>query len=297
MEVCKAITKALSRGEGALIGRFGTIELEVLCWAESQSRRGWPEQMLEVIEKNAGIFPNSADSIAQWAEATKIAVSAADVLAVGWYAKGAEAERALLEKWSWRGSECVLRSLEPYYWPVEQRWTRLLAGKDVCVVSSFAETAKKQFAKGEAAIWGAEANGSIWPASMKAHWVQTGYAPVLAQGRAGWEESPESWEEAVDWVVGEVLKTGARIVVIGCGGMGMIIGGRLKAAGKICVVMGGAVQVLFGIKGVRWETHKEISQLWKESWVWPALEETPRGAEGVEGGCYWSSAGVSEATG
>lgn len=100
-------------------------------------------------------------------------------------------------------------------------------------------------------------------------------------------EEINSWEEAVEYVVKEVLKTDSNVVLIGCGGLGMIIGARLKAAGKMCIVMGGAVQVLFGVKGMRWKYHEVISKFWNEEWVWPLSEETPAGSEEVEGGCYW----------
>jgi hypothetical protein len=52
--------------------------------------------------------------------------------------------------------------------------------------------------------------------------------------------------------------------------------------------MGGAIQVLFGIRGNRWSSHPVISRFWNEAWVYPSLEETPGSAESVERGCYWS---------
>jgi glycine/D-amino acid oxidase-like deaminating enzyme len=88
-------------------------------------------------------------------------------------------------------------------------------------------------------------------------------------------------------VVAQVLETGSRIALIGCGGLGMLIAHELKQHGIIAIVLGGALQVLFGIKGNRWKNHAVISQLWNEDWVYPLEEETPRGAEEIEGGCYW----------
>jgi hypothetical protein len=111
----------------------------------------------------------------------------------------------------------------------------------------------------------------------------------MSLGRASWEEDPSSWEEAVAYVVGNVMNTGARIVLIGCGGLGMIIANELKKRGKICIVMGGAIQVLFGIKGGRWKNHGVISKLWNEEWVYPSAEETPGAAWAVENSCYWSA--------
>jgi hypothetical protein len=67
----------------------------------------------------------------------------------------------------------------------------------------------------------------------------------------------------------------------------MIIGGRLKALGISVVVMGGAIQVLFGIKGRRWANHQVISRFWNDAWVWPSLVEIPGAAVFVEDACYW----------
>jgi hypothetical protein len=72
----------------------------------------------------------------------------------------------------------------------------------------------------------------------------------------------------------------------------MVIGRRLKEEGKVCIVMGGAIQVLFGIKGNRWKDHSVISKFWNDAWVYPPLERTPAGAEQIEGGCYWSGGGT-----
>jgi hypothetical protein len=67
----------------------------------------------------------------------------------------------------------------------------------------------------------------------------------------------------------------------------MPIAKMLKDRGVIAIVMGGAIQVLFGIKGRRWEKHPIISTFWNDAWVWPSEEETPAGAQIIEGGCYW----------
>ena len=273
-----AIEKALSENTGLLVGRFGTIEFETV-WYHSMSG-SIKKDNLPVLERNAGVFGDVA-SIARWCSEYAAAFAESDILATGWYAPIKVREQEMLKRVKFSGQQCVLRALEPYYWPVEERWSRVLDGQKICVVSSFTDTIRGQLAKG-CAIWGKEA---VWPA---AEWsfVKTGYAPSLALGRAGWECDAESWESCVDYVVAEVLKNGARVVIIGCGGLGMVIASRLKAAGKICIVMGGATQVLFGIKGRRWEGH-QISGFWNSEWVGPSASETPAGASEVERGCYW----------
>jgi hypothetical protein len=273
-----AIEKALSEDRGLLVGRFGTIEFETV-WYHFMSG-SLKKDHLPVLERNAGIFGDAA-SISRWCSEYTAACGMADILATGWYAPIKVREQELLKRVKFSGAQCVLRALEPYYWPVEERWTGVLDGQKVCVVSSFTDTISAQIKKD---IWQGETKGMLPAADWS--FVKTGYAPSLALGRAGWECDAESWETCADYVVAEVLKTGARVVIIGCGGLAMVIASRLKAAGKICIVMGGATQVLFGIKGRRWEGH-QISGFWTSEWVGPSASETPAGASEVERGCHW----------
>jgi len=266
MELRKAIENVGS--EGLLIGRFGTIEFDVL-WSRSLHA-----DMLAVLERNAGVFGNRRD-IEKWVIEYSQAAASADIMATGWYPPIKMREQEFLREIGFKGKQVILRALEPYYWPAEAQWSRVVRGK-VCVVSSFAETIMSQVKK--------DIFPGMWSPEIEWSAVRTGYAPSLALGRASWEDV-ENWEDCVKRVVDEVLLINPRVVIIGCGGLGMIIGARLKA-NRICLVLGGATQVLFGIKGRRWETH-ELSKFWGPDWVWPALEETPAGASEVERGCYW----------
>jgi len=273
-KIYDAVASKLNTTEGLLIGKIGTIECDVLWELVSGT---YNKGSANILEKNAGVFPSTPASVKAWGEAMLQALDASDILALGWYAPTAKKEERLLKLW--KGASVTLRALEPYYLDSStSRWTDLLADSRVCVVSSFTQTAESQTKR----------SGKIWPNGLpKAiwSWVRTGYAPSVALGKAGWD-SAESWEEAVNSVVTDVMKTDSRIVLIGCGGLGMLIGSKLKERGKICIVMGGAIQVLFGIKGRRWENH-ELSKFWNDAWVWPAADETPGLASGVERSCYW----------
>lgn len=50
-----------------------------------------------------------------------------------------------------------------------------------------------------------------------------------------------------------------------------------------------ATQLLFGIKGRRWEENypSKIATWFNEAWVYPSESETPKNAGVVEKGCYW----------
>lgn len=279
--ICAAITAALEKGQGLLIGRNGTIELEVVLTKEPTFF------MKHALEHNAGVWPTSNESLDDWREGLRRALTQADILALGWYAPLADEEKKLMASLHPNLVAVPLRSIEPYYVPPELRWTKCLAGQKVAVVSSFTKTIQKQLQKRED-IWPLETD-SLLPPDTEWIPIQTGYSPSLAKGSGEWPLACRgSWKDAVEYVVSEVMASQARIALIGCGGLGMLIASELKAKGIICIVMGGAIQVLFGIKGNRWKTHSVISHFWNDDWAWPSKEETPRGAQEVERACYWS---------
>jgi hypothetical protein len=109
----------------------------------------------------------------------------------------------------------------------------------------------------------------------------------LAQGPNEWPSHNKDSIDAVEWIVSKVIGQGSRFALIGCGGIGMLVAHKLKERGVIAIVLGGAIQVLFGIKGRRWENHSVISKFWNEFWVSPSEAETPAGSSAIEGGCYW----------
>ena len=277
-DICDAVVSALSSDDGALIGRNGTIELESMIFPMNPMK-------LPTLEKNAGVFPIlQEDTFTKWRDASIEATQYANVLAVGWYPPLKEAEAEALKCWGTLAVQCSLRSLEPYYVDPSLQWTQLLKGHKVAVVSSFTETAKKQVAK-LPAIWPLS---NPLPSDVEWSWVQTGHPPSVAKGRNEWPAHVSTWSDAVNYVVSEVIRTESRFALVGCGGLSMPIAKALKDRGIITIVLGGAIQVLFGIKGRRWATHGVISKFWNDAWVWPSIEETPRGAAGVEGACYWA---------
>jgi hypothetical protein len=271
----------LSGGGPCLIGRNGTIELQVLHSGASDP------VLRNQLELHAGVFPSTENSVDEWIRAYKAALNTIDTepIVAGWYAPLKSVEEAILKQNCFSEMFIPLRSLEPYYVSDMLRWTSLLEGKRVAVVSSFAGSISSQIAR-RRQIWGEEAS-SLLPKTTEWVPIQTGYSPALANGRAAWPDGIDTWQSAVSYLTEKVVESGASICIIGCGGLGMILGAELKKRGLQCIVLGGATQVLFGIKGRRWANHDVISKLWNDAWVWPSLEETPRGSAIIEGGCYW----------
>ena len=88
------------------------------------------------------------------------------------------------------------------------------------------------------------------------------------------------------------------ICLIGCGAYGFPLAAHIKRKGKKAVHLGGALQLLFGIKGKRWENpnygvkewgipYGSYSTLINQYWISPNQNEKPTNANQVENGCYW----------
>jgi hypothetical protein len=284
-----AICGVMKKDAPFFIGRNGTIETDTLFhWFVSKDQP-YPQQTLETISKNAGVWPATKESIDAWAEEYSRALGALDGLAAGWYEPNRTKEAALLEAFAPRAFTTPLRSLEPYYSEPANRWTQYIANKHVAVVTSFGESVANQVNQAKKIWMNVDSPETVLPSS--AHWtpIQTYFAPAIAaSGFGGWpSEHVKCWQDAVDWTVKRVEESGATVAIIGCGGLGMIIAARLKALGISAFVLGGATQVLFGIKGRRWQFHPIISKFWNVFWVWPLASEVPEGARKIEGGCYW----------
>jgi hypothetical protein len=88
------------------------------------------------------------------------------------------------------------------------------------------------------------------------------------------------------------------ICLLGCGAYGMPLAAHIKESGKQAIHFGGSLQLLFGIRGKRWETNHygfdyfadgigKYPELINEYWIRPFNNSKFDGSQDVEGGCYW----------
>jgi hypothetical protein len=280
-----AITFALENGTPLLISRHGSFEFQCVAWKKRHPDLPLNNSMLTILHKNAGIFPSDIAKMEEWLESYWQATCEADGMATGWYLPTSEEEKALVTKYNPKAFQFPLRSLEPYYVESSDRWTTLFANKRVTVVSSFAKTMEEQVKKAKD-IWLAQAD-SILPPTTTWSFVRTYYPPDLTSRTTAWPKQVSDFAAAVKYIVDAVEEIRPDIVLIGCGGLASPAAAALKKKGRIAIVMGGAIQVLFGIKGSRWKNHAIISQLWNDAWVSPSTDETPMHASSIENKCYW----------
>lgn len=107
----------------------------------------------------------------------------------------------------------------------------------------------------------------------------------------GLADSPEKlqyrdWFEALNSMTEKIKNFDFDVALIGAGAYGIFLANFCRNIGRKGVHMGGVTQLLFGIKGFRWDSVLQDS-VYNEYWVRPGENEKPKGAEKVEGACYW----------
>jgi hypothetical protein len=151
-----------------------------------------------------------------------------------------------------------------------------LQGKKVLVIHPFEKSIQQQFFKRKLLFTDPHILPDFELLTIKA--VQT-----LAEEKSKFR----NWFEALEHMKNQMDVVDYDVAIIGCGAYGLSLGAHAKRMGKQAIHMGGATQILFGIKGARWDNHPIISKLYNEHWVRPLDDETPGKKNAVEDGCYW----------
>ncbi len=158
-------------------------------------------------------------------------------------------------------------------------WTSLLNQLNtnkLAFVSYFSEDIKKQipFMK-----WILEKNGGINKDAKK--WKIIHSLNTIE----GNQPSDKSFKEVGEELLKRCLDADQDIYFLSCGCYGIPLCDALKRKGKKAIYVGGFLQLLFGLKGKRWDDRNIVSQFYNKHWKYP--ETKPENHKLVEGGCYW----------
>lgn len=266
--------QAIKSGKPFMAGRFGSVEIVVPAKKILGINYGFDENM-NTLCRNAGFFPNEKTLAKKFSTVMTESMKLCDVQGM-WY--------LIFEDYFLKNHVnpevkiTEARYLEP--WFSKNPWTKALEGKRVLVIHPFANSIKFQYENNRENLF---KNKDYLPKfelfTMKA--VQT-----IAGEK---DERFENWFEALDYMYTEAMKFDFDIALIGCGAYGYPLAAKLKKAGKQAVHLGGVLQIMFGIKGKRWEEDENpiVRNLFNEYWIRPSEEEIPSNSKSVEKGCYW----------
>jgi hypothetical protein len=288
----KVLVQHIHLGKPFSAGKLGTSEMNALwfyiCYRNHTVKSSYPQIIMTHMTVNAGLFPATNEAVDAWADhMLKQVLPNIDIIAE-W--TKTDHERLILNMVAPYSTRVPLRSLEPYYEAdVADRWTyNILDHSTVAVISPFAQTIKQQWNR-QTELW---PNTPVWPSTLTIIPIQCGYSPSLQSNQTSPNAWPidiqtAGWGAAVHSMVGAAAGSGSTLAIVGAGCLSLPIVAGLKAKGITAIHMGGATQILFGIKGRRWLSHEIISRLFNDAWVFPCANEIPDRAGRVEGSCYW----------
>ena len=269
------IYQKIKSGEPFLAARFGSTELlNIRTYdfpIDSKTKR---DARFQQLCKWSGFFPNNSNLLGRFTDIFKDSMKNIDIIAIWFHAF----EDYYIEREMENIACTYLLNFEP--WTGNVHWSAALKGKKVLVIHPFAETIEKQYQRREEIFPGTDILPKFELRTVKA--VQTLAGEVDTRFK--------DWFEALEWMYKEAMSADFDIAIVGCGAYGMPLAAKIKSAGKQAIHLAGATQILFGIKGKRWEEDPAFAYVRKyfnDSWVYPSEDDKPKQAKLVENGCYW----------
>lgn len=269
----------------AMAARFGSTELRAVVRTVMRDRRDSVEKTYALISRleppfwtrwqyrnlysQSGFFPLTPEAVAQFTALMVDSMEHVDLL--GSWVPGENLFSAQLR----RAQITDLESLEPFW--ISDPWTAALENLQVLVVHPFSDSILDQY-KVKRSL--------IFPGTNTLPNFELRVVKAVQSLRGGTTEFA-TWFDALDHMFFEAMKKPFDVALVGCGAYGFPLAARLKRAGKKVVHLGGVLQLLFGIKGKRWDDRPAYRALYNDSWTRPSPEETPPSASQVDGGVYW----------
>lgn len=289
------IYNLLASGSPCMVARYGSTEMLAITnylgvtakhhsvWKYIQGKQfawWWEDNVKNQMTRWSGFFPSTEENLMKFGEMMIGDSKLLDILG-SWLPD----EKTMITSFNLDLTKVTLLSLEPYW--SDNPWTRVLEGNKVLVIHPFASLIELQYNEKRENLF--EDKRVLPKFELKT---------IEAVQSLGGDCKYHDWFEALDSMKKQMDATDYNIVLIGCGAYGFPLAAHAKRMGKQAIHLGGALQLLFGIRGKRWDepefgaktvcTKGGYGQLFNSYWVYPGENEKPKTASQVEGGgCYW----------
>ena len=293
-KVSELIYTLLASGKPCMIARYGAFELasvinylgvinprySYLKYISGKAPQWWwNRRLMGYMQSNAGFFPATEENLMKFGETMVEDSKQLDILG-SWLSE----EETMINDFKLNLTKVTLLSLEPYW--SNNPWSRILEDKKVLVIHPFASLIEQQYKDKRELLFD---NKQVLP--------EFDLKTIKAVQSLGGDCEYHDWFEALDSMKKQMDATDYDIVLLGCGAYGFPLAAHAKRMGKQAVHLGGAIQLLFGIRGKRWDNpdygiqefgkQNTYKTLFNDSWVYPSNNYIPSMATQVEGGCYW----------
>lgn len=165
-----------------------------------------------------------------------------------------------------------LWGLEPYHF--RYPWSAQLAHKKVLVVHPFETSIRNNYAKRKKLF----ENPDVLPE----------FELITIKAEQNIDNPNSNYFDTLERTKAKVKALDFDVALVGCGPVGLPLSSYIREGlNKTVIHLGGALQVLFGIIGKRWEAYPQFKNIINEHWTRPLPEELPPSYLKVEHGCYW----------
>ena len=252
-KVSDIIYNFLADDKPCMIGRYGATELSMVVnylgittkthsiyrFIKGQEPEWWwNHNIMMQMQQWSGFFPPTEEKLSQFCRLMLDDAKEMDICGVF---SSVEPLMRYVETYMSSPLYVPLYTYSPF---VSTRpWSRILKGKKVLVIHPFAELIIKQYQRREQLFDNPDVLPEFDLKVIKA-----------VQSLGGESNGFADWFEALQYMKNEMDRTDYDICLIGCGAYGFPLAAHAKRQKKKVVHFGGELQLLFGIKGSRWES-------------------------------------------
>ena len=230
----------------------------------------WKSDVKRAMVQIAGFFPGLDSNFEEYCKLTLTDTREVDFLGIWGHLNN---EESFYKTYCPNSKLTKLMNLEPYYH--HEPWSLALKGKKVLVIHPFEESIKFNYEKRNLIF----PNGVLPDFELKTLKAVQSIAYTKSQFK--------DWFKALDYMRNRIDEIDYDVAIIGAGAYGFSLAAHIKRSGKQAIHLGGATQILFGIRGNRWDNMPLVASLYNEHWTRPLASEIPNGHEKIENGCYW----------
>ncbi len=265
------IRKHIESGQPFALCRLGSAEFTLIQLLDEHKM--FPVNRLSHSNMYT-LFHEDEAEITRWADMVKKDCRDVDILA---YFEDHPMEEYFIRSYCPRTELIRLEQIEIILYEVP--WTMALAGKKVLVISPFVETMKEQYPRRDLFYEGKKVLPEFELKTLKSVWFSG----------AREEDDFDDWFQALRYLYEEAMKIDFDIALLSCSAFGFHLACMFKRAGKQAIQYGGALQLLFGIRGARWDNYPPYSRYYNGHWVRAPKTEAPGRAfkDRLDNGCYW----------
>ena len=296
LKASDAIYTLLDSKRPCMIARFGATEMACILNYLSIRQgkpllkkylRGdvsdwwWNKNVMNQMQNWSGFFPPDIEHLSRFCE---MMLQDASLLDICGSFETVQRGLHILRPYMCNPLFIPLSFFDPFV--TSRPWSRVLKGKKVVVIHPFAELIEAQYARRSDLFDNKDVLPDFELRTVKA-----------VQSLGGDNQGFKDWSDALEWMKREIGKADFDICLIGCGAYGFPLAAHVKKIGKQAVHFGGGLQLMFGIKGIRWKNPQialdvglpedcYLKYFSNPAWVSPDAYRTVH-SDKVENNCYW----------